>query len=178
MRFLSAITWRSRREVTIARRHTRFIERDLPRIVHTAVGRLADMRGQQDERIRTYKETELTDPAAHDLVIRAVDANVLPVTQVPAVLERVAHAVARGVRGRRQNRLAISQCDDARLERPQSGRPAAPVASLARPVGFGLWCRRDGHELAVIWPIPMSRGIGIGAISVDRLFNSTRDIGC
>ena len=73
-------------EVTIARRHTRFIERDLPRIVHTAVGRLADMRGQQDERIRSYKETELTDPAAHDLVIRAVDANVLPVTQLPAVL--------------------------------------------------------------------------------------------
>ena len=50
-------------EVTIARRHTRFIERDLPRIVHTAVGRLADMRGQQDERIRTYKETELSDPS-------------------------------------------------------------------------------------------------------------------
>ena len=73
-------------EVTIARRHTRFIERDLPRIVHTAVGRLADMRGQQDERIQTYKETELSDPAAHDLVIRAVDANVLPVTQVPEVL--------------------------------------------------------------------------------------------
>ena len=73
-------------EVTIARRHTRFIERDLPRIVHTAVGRLADMRGQQDERIQTYKEMELSDPTAHDLVIRAVDANVLPVTQVPAVL--------------------------------------------------------------------------------------------
>jgi len=73
-------------EVTIARRHTRFIERDLPRIVHTAVGRLADMRGQQDERISRYKETEISDPAAHDLVIRAVDANVLPVTQVPAVL--------------------------------------------------------------------------------------------
>jgi hypothetical protein len=74
-------------EVTIARRHTRFIERDLPRVVHTAVARLADMRGEQDERIQTYKETELTDPAAHDLVIRAVDASVLPVTQVPAVLE-------------------------------------------------------------------------------------------
>ena len=49
-------------EVTIARRHTRFIERDLPRVVHTAVGRLADMRGQQDERIDTYKESELSDP--------------------------------------------------------------------------------------------------------------------
>jgi hypothetical protein len=74
-------------EVTIARRHTRFIERDLPRVVHTAIGRLADMRGQQDERIESYKESELSDPAAHDLLIRAVDARVLPVTQVPAVLD-------------------------------------------------------------------------------------------
>jgi hypothetical protein len=74
-------------EVTIARRHTRFIERDLPGIMHTAVGRLADMRGQQDNRISAYKETELEDAAAHDLVIRAVDATVLPVTQVPAVLD-------------------------------------------------------------------------------------------
>ncbi len=74
-------------EVTIARRHTRFIERDLPRIVHTAVGRLTDMRGQQDERIHAYKETTLLDPTAHDLVIRAVDADVLPITQVPSVLD-------------------------------------------------------------------------------------------
>jgi hypothetical protein len=73
-------------EVTIARRHTRFIERDLPRIVHSAVGQLTDMRGRQDERIQSYKETELSDVSAHDLVIRAVNANVLPVTQVPAVL--------------------------------------------------------------------------------------------
>ncbi len=74
-------------EVTIARRHTRFIERDLPRVVHTAVGRLADMRGQQDERIRVYKDTEIADSVAHDLLIRAIDAAVLPVTQVPAALE-------------------------------------------------------------------------------------------
>lgn len=73
-------------EVTIARRHTRYIERDLPRIVHTAVGRLADLRGRQDERIAAYKTTDLADSLAHDLVIRAVDANVLPVTQVPTVL--------------------------------------------------------------------------------------------
>jgi hypothetical protein len=73
-------------EVTIARRHTRFIERDLPRVVATAVGRLTDMRGHQDQRISTYKATELDDPATHDLVIRAIDAGVLPVTQLPAVL--------------------------------------------------------------------------------------------
>jgi hypothetical protein len=29
----------------------------------------------------------LTEASAHDLVIRSVDANVLPVTQVPAVLQ-------------------------------------------------------------------------------------------
>lgn len=73
--------------MTIARRHTRFIERDLPRVVHTAVGRLTDLRGEQDERIKKYKATELTEPAVHDLVIRAVDAEVLPPTQLPAVLQ-------------------------------------------------------------------------------------------
>jgi len=73
-------------EVTIARRHTRFIERDLPRVVHTAVARLSDMRGQQDERIAAYKETKLDERTVHDLVVRAIDAGVLPVTQLPSVL--------------------------------------------------------------------------------------------
>jgi hypothetical protein len=45
------------------------------------------MRGRQDERISAYKQTQLDDCMAHDLVIRAVDANVLPVTQLPAVLD-------------------------------------------------------------------------------------------
>src|SRR5262249_5581375 len=35
-------------EVTMARRHTRFIERDLPRVVATAVSRLAELRCEQD----------------------------------------------------------------------------------------------------------------------------------
>ena len=73
-------------EVSITRRHTRFIERDLPRVVNTAVGRLADMRGQQDVRIETYRRTNLNDRAVHDLVVRAVDAAILPITQVPLVL--------------------------------------------------------------------------------------------
>ena len=73
-------------EVAIARRHTRFIRRDLPRVVHTAVGRLTDMRVQQHERITAYKQMQISDSLAHDLVIRAIDASILPVTQVPAVL--------------------------------------------------------------------------------------------
>jgi hypothetical protein len=73
-------------EVRIARRHTRFIERDLPRVVSTAVARLTDLRARQDERIEIYKKTTIDDRTAHDLIVRAIDASVLPVTQLPAVL--------------------------------------------------------------------------------------------
>lgn len=73
-------------EVQIARRHTRFIERDLPRVVNTAIGRLSEMRGQQEARIQSYKESQLDVRLVHDLMIRAVDAGVLPVTQLPGVL--------------------------------------------------------------------------------------------
>jgi hypothetical protein len=73
-------------EVAIQRRHTRFIERDLPQLVHVAVGRLAEIRCHMDERIVAYKRTELDDRTAHDLVIRALDAQVIPATLVPSVL--------------------------------------------------------------------------------------------
>lgn len=74
-------------EVVLTRRHTRFIERDLPGIVAQAVGRLSEMRIQQDERIEGYKQTRIRDRTAHDLMIRAVDSRVIPVTQLPLVLK-------------------------------------------------------------------------------------------
>lgn len=74
-------------EVTLARKHTRFIERDLPRIVSAAVAKLTDQRGKQDARFAAYKAKELTDTQAHDLLIRAIDAKVLPVSNVPATLK-------------------------------------------------------------------------------------------
>ncbi len=74
-------------EVKLSRRHTVFIERDLPGLVQRAVGQLADCRLKQDQRIETYKQKRLTNSRAHDLMIRAVDARVLPVTQLPRVLD-------------------------------------------------------------------------------------------
>jgi hypothetical protein len=74
-------------EVVLTRRHTRFIERDLPGIVAQAVGRLSEMRTQQDERISAYKARAITDRTAHDLMVRAVDSRVIPVTQLPVVLQ-------------------------------------------------------------------------------------------
>ncbi len=74
-------------EVVLTRRHTRFIERDLPGIVTQAVGRLSEMRTQQADRIDAYKQTRIRDRTAHDLMVRAVDSRVIPVTQLPLVLK-------------------------------------------------------------------------------------------
>lgn len=73
-------------EVRLARKHTAHVERDLPQLIDQAVGRLGDLRRSQEVRFATYKGRELTDGAAHDLVVQALDARVLPVTKIPEVL--------------------------------------------------------------------------------------------
>lgn len=74
-------------EVVLARRHTRYIMRDLPQLVEGAVGRLGDLRISQDQRIEAYKETKVDDRNAHDLLVRCVDSRVLPVTRLPNALQ-------------------------------------------------------------------------------------------
>lgn len=74
-------------EVKLARKHTVFIERDLPQIVDAAVGGMMDLRLSQERRFLAYKMNELGDNQAHDLVIQALDARVLPVTKIPEVLQ-------------------------------------------------------------------------------------------
>jgi hypothetical protein len=78
-------------EIRIDRKHTKFINRDLPQLVEAAVGRLADQRHKQELRFLTYQRTELSDSEAHDLVIQALDAQVLPVTKIPDVLDEWRH---------------------------------------------------------------------------------------
>ena len=48
-------------EVKFARKHTRFINRDLPQIVERAIGKLVDLWHDQDARIGAYKEAEVDD---------------------------------------------------------------------------------------------------------------------
>jgi hypothetical protein len=50
------------------------------------VGGLGGLRRAQEERFAAYRRYELTDGAAHDLVVRALDARVVPVTRIPRVL--------------------------------------------------------------------------------------------
>ena len=73
-------------EVTLARKHTAHVQRDLPALIERAVGRLGDLRRSQEERFARYKTHELSDGQAHDLVIQALDAGVVPVTKIPDVL--------------------------------------------------------------------------------------------
>lgn len=73
-------------EVNIARKHTRFINRDLPQLIERAMGQLVSLRHTQDQRLAAYKETGMNDAQANDLLVRAMDARVLPVTKLPKVL--------------------------------------------------------------------------------------------
>jgi hypothetical protein len=74
-------------EIKLARKHTVYINRDLPQLINRAMGALQDHRGKQDQRFLTYKQTEFSDAQAHDLIVRAVDARVCPVTQIPHVVK-------------------------------------------------------------------------------------------
>lgn len=75
-------------EIRIGRRHTKYIMRDLPAVVTTAVGKLGDARHAQDTRIAHYRQHELTDRETHDLLIRSLDSRVIASSRIPKVLEQ------------------------------------------------------------------------------------------
>lgn len=69
-----------------ARKHTRFINRDLPQLVERSIGLLLEKWHDQDKRIEAYKQHEIHDLDAHDLIIRACDVGVCSNRLIPAVL--------------------------------------------------------------------------------------------
>lgn len=74
-------------EVSLARRHTVNIMRDLPGLIQRAVGQLADIRKLQSKRIEAYKAAEVTK--GHDvasLILAAVNADVIGKTMVYDVM--------------------------------------------------------------------------------------------
>jgi hypothetical protein len=73
-------------EVSLSRKHTSNISRDLPFLTERAVGQLTERWHSQDVRIQRYRDKALTDTAAHDLMIRAVDVGVCPVSTLPKVI--------------------------------------------------------------------------------------------
>lgn len=73
-------------EVKFARKHTRFINRDLPQLVERAVGRLMEKWHDQGQRIAAYRQSEIDERAVHDLIIRATDVGVCSNKLIPTVL--------------------------------------------------------------------------------------------
>lgn len=74
-------------EIKIARKHTRFILRDLPTLTQQAIARLMDQWHHQDQRIAAYKIRNVTDRSAHDLIIRSTDVGACTPRQIPAILK-------------------------------------------------------------------------------------------
>ena len=74
-------------EVELSRKHTRFINRDLPMLTQRVIGQLQEKWHHQEQRIETYREFRLDNRDAHDLMVRAVDVGVCPVTILPKVVQ-------------------------------------------------------------------------------------------
>ena len=78
-------------EIKFGRKHTRFIERDLPILVGDALTQLNDEWITMDFRINGYKDKRIQDWKAHDIAVKAIDDGILPVTGTSTPLTRVAH---------------------------------------------------------------------------------------
>ena len=74
-------------EIKIARKHTRFIMDDLPKLTSNAVGMLAEKWTLMGDRIAKYKTTEISDRDAHDFVVRSLDVGATTLQQVPAIIK-------------------------------------------------------------------------------------------
>jgi hypothetical protein len=73
--------------VKLQRAHTKFIDRDLPGIIAHGIGKIADMRVDQDRRIQQYKTTELAESQADHLIVQMVRERILMPTHVGKVIK-------------------------------------------------------------------------------------------
>lgn len=74
-------------EISVARKHTVFIERDLPALTARAIGDLSAKWNDQGVRFEAYKQHTLRHAKAHDLLIKALDCRAVTTTQIPHILK-------------------------------------------------------------------------------------------
>lgn len=73
-------------QVVINRKHTRFIQRDLDRLIVSAFGRLGDEISKQEQQIEAYRTAQLTDDRARSLMVECVKKGIIGCTNLPAVV--------------------------------------------------------------------------------------------
>ena len=74
-------------EVSMSRRHTAMVFRDLPDLIYKMLSQVSTMRERMDAEIAAMKVRELVPPQAHHLMVEAIRANVLPASRLPKVIE-------------------------------------------------------------------------------------------
>ena len=74
-------------EVTMRRKHTLNVFRDLPDLIYRMLGQVVAMRERTDDEIATMKVRHLQPAAAHHLMVEAIRSNVLPASRLPKVIE-------------------------------------------------------------------------------------------
>lgn len=75
-------------DIALARKHTSNIMKDLPTLAAGAVDRLAGYWSTHAKRVHAYKDAELDEAKAHDLIIRSVDQGVMANSYIPKVLDQ------------------------------------------------------------------------------------------
>jgi hypothetical protein len=74
--------------IKLARRHTRNILQDLDFTINRALGKLFGFWHGQDQRIDAYRNVELSNSEANDIVIRACKAGALPKSKIMDVVNQ------------------------------------------------------------------------------------------
>jgi hypothetical protein len=74
-------------EVTMHRKHTLNVFRDLPDLIYRMLSQVSSMRERTDGEIAAMKLRELPPANAHHLMVEAVKADVLPASRLPKVIE-------------------------------------------------------------------------------------------
>jgi hypothetical protein len=73
-------------EIALSRKHTSLLFSDLDERIEAGFARIFEEWERNDLRVMNYRERQLDDAAAHDLVIRSVDAEALAPSAIPKVL--------------------------------------------------------------------------------------------
>jgi hypothetical protein len=69
-------------DIKLARRHTRYILEDLPRVLATGISRFTTHWSDMGKRIKAYKQTEIGVDNAADLMVKLVDAKAFPARDI------------------------------------------------------------------------------------------------
>jgi hypothetical protein len=75
-------------EIVLGRKHTKNIFRDMPSLLGRAIGQLTESWVTSEKRIDSYKETEIDDRIAHDLIVRGFRNGACSKTQVTDIVNQ------------------------------------------------------------------------------------------